>query len=71
MHLLRSQMFMLCSWLWGFFYSQGGYLAVRYGQGSTSVLLLVFVSYYNVVTADRMECLTKMTDMVHVRAVVI
>ena len=44
---------------------------MKYGQGSTSELLLVIVSCYKVVTADRIKSLLERTDMVHVRAVVI
>ena len=55
MHLLRSQICMLCSWLWDFYCSQGGYLAVKYGQGSTSEFLLVTVSCYKVATPYRFE----------------
>ena len=59
MHLLRSQIFMLCSWLWDSYCSQGGFLAVRYGQGSTSELLLVTVSCYKVATPNWIESLIK------------
>ena len=62
MHLLRFQKSVLCSWLWGFYCFQGGYLAVKYGQGSTSELLLMTVSCYKVATPNRTESFKERTD---------